>query len=101
MLPLSMRQPWPTLRRSPPGSRRAGDFVDKIVDLLLAPTRDGHLVCQDNLGNGQIILLGVLPQFLHRGEGILRSVLLRGRVVLPLDEPAAHRVILLFEDYVV
>ena len=41
------------------------------------------------------------PQLFHRRERVLRRVLLRGRIPFPLDESAAHRVVLLLEQHLV
>ena len=80
---------------------RARDLVDEGIDLILAPARDGHLVCQDYIGNRQVVLFGVLPQLLHRGERVLRRILLGRLIPFPLDESAAHGVILLLEEHLV
>ncbi len=81
------------------GHHRAGDLVDEGIHLLLALAGDRRLIRQHHLRDRQLVVLGVLPQFLHRPERVLRRVLLGRRVALPLDEAAAHRVVLLLEEH--
>ena len=78
---------------------RVDDLVDESIDLRFGPARDRHLVRQHDLGNRGLVLVRVGPQLLHRPERVLRRVLRRRRVAFPLDESAAHRVILLFEQH--
>ena len=80
---------------------RVGDLVEERVDLLLGLAGHGDFVRHDDLRDRELVLLGVLAQFLHRGVGILRLALLGRRVALPLVEPAAGRVILQFVDRLV
>ena len=77
---------------------RAGDLVEEGVDLLLALAGHGDLVRHDDVGDREVVLLRVLAQLLHRRVGIFRLALLGRLVALPLDEPAADRIVLLLVE---
>ncbi len=61
--------------------------------------RDRHLVGHRHLRHGQLVCRGVLQQLRHRRVRVLRRALLGRLVALPLDEPAAHGVVLLLQQH--
>ena len=83
------------------GQHGARDLVEERVDVRLALAGDRGFIRHDHLRDREVVLLGVLAQLLHGGEGILRRILLRRLVALPFDEAAAHRVVLELVDRLV
>ena len=83
------------------GQHGARDLVEERVDVRLALAGDRRFIRHDHLRDREIVLLGVLAQLLHGGEGILGRIFLRRLVALPFDEAAAHRVVLELVDRLV
>ena len=77
------------------------DLVDEGVDLRLALARHGDFVRHDDLRDRQLVLLACASSSFIVAYGYFGCPLLRRLVALPLDEPAADRVVLeLVEDRV-
>jgi hypothetical protein len=81
------------------GVHRVDDLVDEGPDFGLASSRDCHFIGKNHLRYRQFVFFRVIPQFFHCREWVFGRVLLRRRVPFPLDEPAAHGVVLLLQQH--